>query len=359
MGKTQLKEKNLEDILNRKLSEVIENVDEILHRRSEDFRLIEKNVGELAKVLDQLSTYQQLQKEILSSPMILQLIEEWRYFIRKISPFAILRLLLGMGKEVSLEVDEFGKDEIFMEKMQPLINFLYEDYWRVEVEGVENLPQEGPFLLVANHAGVLPFDAFMITEAVKRNHPFGKFPRFLIEEWFLTQPFIGIILQRYGMARGSQDNALRLLQKGEIVGLFPEGRKGIFKTYPEKYKLQRFGRGGTVKVAIKGGTPVIPVAVVGSEEIYPVLSHWDFAARMAGLPFFPVTPFFPFLGLFGIIPLPAKWVIKFGEAIPLHELPLETIENEIIINTFNEELRSTIQEMIFEILKKRRSIFYG
>ncbi len=358
MGKNE-KVKNVEKIVDKELDNLRVETDNFFNKKAENLRLIEKNLEELSNTLQYIKTYQQLQAEYLKSPIFKQLMTSWKYFVKEISPLTIFKVISGIGSEISLEVDEFGKDELFIEKIQPILNFLYEEYWRVEVEGIENIPYEGKAILVANHAGVLPFDSFMITEAVKRTHPFGRMPRFLIEDWFLTRPFVGIILQRYGMARGSQDNALRLLAKGELVGLFPEGMKGIFKTFSERYKLQRFGRGGAIRVAIKAKAPIIPVAVLGSEEIYPVIGHWDFLARILGLPLFPVTPFFPFLGILGTIPLPSKWIIKFGEPIPVQELPPETVENEIIVNTLNEELRSTIQEMLFELLKKRRSIFFG
>ncbi len=353
------KDKKLEEKLEEEISKLEQKAEELLKNRKKNLQLLEKNLSELEKVITEIKNYQELQKEFLSNPIYRQVIEEIKYFLREISPVTIFKIMAGLGNSGQAEVDEFGKDEEFVEKIQPFIDFLYDRYWRVEVEGVENIPYEGPGILVANHAGVLPFDSFMITEAVKRNHPFGRMPRFLIEEWFLTRPFIGVALQRYGIARGSQDNALRLLKKGELIGLFPEGMKGIFKIYSDRYKLQRFGRGGAIRVAIKGKAPIIPVAVVGSEEIYPVITHWDFVARILGLPFFPVTPTFPFLGLAGLIPLPSKWIIRFGEPIPLNELPPETVENEIIINTLNEELRSTIQEMLLDILKNRRTIFFG
>ncbi len=357
MGKN-LKQREIENRINEELERLLSQTDEILKKKTENLRLIEKNLSELGKQLETIKNYQSFQRQFLTSPLYKQLLTSWKFLLKEISPINFLKIITGVGGKTS-DVDEFGKDEAFLESIQSVLNFLFEEYWRVEVEGVENIPYQGKAILVANHAGVLPFDSFMITEAVKRTHPLGRMPRFLIEDWFLTQPFIGIILQRYGMARGSQDNAMRLLSKGEIIGLFPEGIKGISKTFGERYNLQRFGRGGAIRVAIKSGAPIIPVAVVGSEEIYPVITHWNFAARLLGLPFFPVTPFFPALGPLGLIPLPSKWTIRFGEPIPVHELPEETVENEIIINTLNEELRSTIQEMLLEMLKKRRSIFFG
>jgi 1-acyl-sn-glycerol-3-phosphate acyltransferase len=257
------------------------------------------------------------------------------------------------------EVDDFGRDPAFIERTKPLAEFLFEKYWRVEVEGLENVPSDGACLLVSNHSGLLPFDAWMVQHAVQELHPAGRLARFLIEEWFTSLPFVSYNIARMGMVRGSQINAERLLRRGEIVGVFPEGVKGIGKSYRERYHLQRFGRGGSIKLAMKTQAPVLPVAVLGAEEIYPVLFTSGFVANLLRIPYFPVTPLFPFFGPLGLLPLPSKWRIRFGERIPLGEFSPGAWEDDILVNTLNEDVRRTIQEMLTDMVQRRQSLFLG
>ena len=266
------------------------------------------------------------------------------------------RILLGRPAG---NVDDFGRDAEFIERIKPLAEFLFEKYWRVEVDGLENVPAEGPCLLVSNHSGLLPFDAWMIQYAVQELHPAGRFVRFLIEEWFTSLPFISYNMARIGQVRGSQFNAERLLRRGEIVGVFPEGVRGIDKPYRQRYHLQRFGRGGSIRLAMKTKAPVLPVAVLGAEEIYPVLFTSGFVANLLRMPYFPVTPLFPLFGPLGLLPLPSKWRIRFGERIPLGEFSPGAWEDDILVNTLNEDARRTIQEMLTELVQRRQSLFLG
>ena len=171
--------------------------------------------------------------------------------------------------------------------------------------------------------------------------------------------FENIFLSKLGICRGSRENAERLLKKDEIIGLFPEGVKGAIKPFGKRYHIQRFGRGGAVKTAISNRKKVIPVAVVGSDEIYPTVTNIMIQSRIINIPYLPITPTFPLTGIFGLFPLPVKWYIHFGEPIDYDKLPLNTIENDITINTLNEKLRSNIQGMVTEIIKNRRSLFFG
>jgi 1-acyl-sn-glycerol-3-phosphate acyltransferase len=243
--------------------------------------------------------------------------------------------------------------------MRPVSEFLFNKYWRIEVEGLENVPSQGPCLLVSNHSGMLPFDAWMIQFAVQELHPAGRFVRFLLEEWFTTLPFLSHNMARMGQVRGSQVNAERLLKRGELVGIFPEGVKGIEKPFRERYHLKRFGRGGTVRLAMKTGAPVLPVAVLGAEESYPVLFTSGFLANMLRMPYFPVTPTFPLLGPMGALPLPSKWRIRFGERVPLGDFSPGAWEDDILVNTLNEDVRQSIQEMLTDMVQHRRSLFFG
>ena len=256
----------------------------------------------------------------------------------------------------SLEVDDFGMDPAFLERFDRFLDFLYERYWRVETRGIENIPAKGPALLVANHSGTLPFDALMISAATRKEHPKKRHARSLVEDLFMTVPFLSPVLARAGLVRGSRDNAVRLLSRDEVVCVFPEGEKGISKYYRQRYQLQRFGRGGFVRIAMETGAPIIPVAVVGAEEIMPTIAKLGLPGRMLGLPYFPITPTWPWTGIFGLVPLPTKWYIKFGEPI---DLSGGDPTDEITVNRTKEEIRATIQELLYDLLKQRKSVWEG
>ena len=190
--------------------------------------------------------------------------------------------------------DEWGFDEQFAEAVFPVFDFLYRVWWRVEAEGVRNVPAHGRALIVANHAGSLfPFDATMMTMAMMKEHPLPRWPRFLVLDWAFVLPFLSAFMRRVGGVPARPENARRLLAAEEPVMVFPEGIKGTGKPFSERYRLQRFGRGGFVEVALRTGSPIVPVAVVGSEEIYPKVADSPMLARAIGAPFVPITPTFP------------------------------------------------------------------
>lgn len=256
-------------------------------------------------------------------------------------------------------VDEFGLDPVFEEAVKPFFDFLYRKWWRIEVSGLENVPMEGRALMVSNHAGTLPFDGAMIKYACLVEHPAHREVRPLVENFVYYFPFLGTFMMRIGAVRADQDNARRLLEKDHLVLVFPEGVKGMGKLFKDRYKLQRFGRGGFIKLALKTRAPIIPVAVVGSEEIYPLIAKLEGLGRFLGFPYLPITVTFPWLGPLGLIPLPSKWYIKFGKPVDLSKYPHDAIEDEILINNLSETVRATIQEMLYELLKRRRSIWFG
>jgi 1-acyl-sn-glycerol-3-phosphate acyltransferase len=254
--------------------------------------------------------------------------------------------------------DEWGFDEQFAEAVFPLFEFLYNVWWRVETEGVRNVPAHGRALLVANHAGALfPFDATMMTMAIMKEHPLPRWPRFMVLDWAFLLPFLSVFMRRCGGIPASPHNATRLLSSDELVMVFPEGVKGTGKPFSERYRLQRFGRGGFVEVALRTGAPIIPVAVVGSEEIYPKLGDAEPLARAIGAPFVPITPTFPWLGPLGLIPLPARWRIEFCEPIELSDHPPEAADDRQLVFDISERVRETIQERLYESLVKRGSAF--
>ncbi|MFL5883735.1 MAG: lysophospholipid acyltransferase family protein, partial [Thermoleophilaceae bacterium] len=165
--------------------------------------------------------------------------------------------------------DEWGLDEGFAEAAYPLLEFMYERWWRVTATGVKNVPSHGRALLVANHAGILPWDGTMMSVALLKEHPLPRYPRFLVLNWAFDLPFVSVGLRKVGAVPASPYNAIRLLEQDELVAVFPEGVKGAGKDFRDRYRLQRFGRGGFVEIALRTGAPIVPVAVVGSEEIYP------------------------------------------------------------------------------------------
>jgi 1-acyl-sn-glycerol-3-phosphate acyltransferase len=258
--------------------------------------------------------------------------------------------------ERSGEVDEFGADEVVLRRSQPFWDFLHDRWWRIEVEGIENLPEQGPCLLVANRSGLLPYDGIMISHTVFRSHPRHPLPRFLVADWLITLPFMQPWLARIGGVRASRENAERLLRRGHWVVAFPEGVKGAAKLFRDRYRLQRFGRGGVIRVARDTGAPLVPVAVIGAEEVHPVLFKVETLARALGLPFLPVTPTFPALGPLGLVPLPSKWTLRFGAPLPLEGLEAAA-EDEVAISRLTEELRADIQAMVDDGVRARGSVF--
>jgi 1-acyl-sn-glycerol-3-phosphate acyltransferase len=259
----------------------------------------------------------------------------------------------------SEETDEFGADRRFAETLEPLLDFLYAVWWRVEAAGTEHVPAEGPGLIVANHSGVLPYDGLMIQLAVRHEHPARRVVRLLALDMFALLPILAPMLSKSGSVRANPENAERLLGRGELLGVFPEGVKGVGKHFRERYKLARFGRGGFVRIALRTGAPIIPCAVVGAEEIHPVVAKADWVGRPIGLPYFPITPTFPWLGPLGVVPLPTKWSIDFGDPIDLGDHGPADADDPILVNRISEEVRSTIQRMVDGRLARRRSIWFG
>jgi 1-acyl-sn-glycerol-3-phosphate acyltransferase len=259
----------------------------------------------------------------------------------------------------SEDVDEFGYDRRFTETIRPFFEFLYALWWRVETVGIENVPAQGPGLIVSNHSGVLPWDGMMIKLAVRHEHPARRECRLLALDMFALLPFLAPLLAKSGEVRANPENGERLLGKGELVGVFPEGVKGVGKYFHQRYRLARFGRGGFVRLALRTGAPIIPCAVVGAEEIHPVVAKADWVGRPFGLPYFPITPTFPALGPLGVIPLPSKWSIEFADPLPTGTYGPEAAEDPILVNRLSEQVRSTIQGMIDGRLARRRSVWFG
>jgi len=239
----------------------------------------------------------------------------------------------------------------------PLFGVLYRDYWRIETTGIENVPAGGRAMLVANHAGVLPWDGTMIKTAVFVEHPQPRHVRALVASLFMGMPMLSWFLRRTGQTVGHPDDTRRLLERDQLVLVFPEGVRGTGKHYEDRYKLRRFGRGGFISTAIRAGAPIIPVSVVGSEELYPMIGDLRGVAKLFGLPYFPVTPFWPWLGPLGLIPLPSKWRIQFHPAIHVEENPPDSADDQNVVMALSDQVRDTIQQGVYDNLKLRRGVF--
>ena len=278
---------------------------------------------------------------------------------------AVLRAALEAARRIGGaapgDEDEWGFDPTFVDAVDPLLAFLYDRWWRVQATGVEHVPAEGPVLLVANHAGVLPWDAAMMATAMRRAAAPGqeRHPRFLVLNWAFELPWVSTAIRRFGGVPASPYNALGLLRQGRPVIVFPEGAKGTGKPYGRRYRLERFGRGGFVEVALRARAPIVPCAVVGSEEIYPKLGELPGAARLFGAPYVPVTPTFPLLGPLGAIPLPSRWRIAFGAPIDLsmEAGEADVIEDRALVLELAEEVRERIQQMVYDELVRRGGAF--
>lgn len=282
----------------------------------------------------------------------------------RIGPFSAegVRVLLELARRRLVgdyEVDEFGFDPELTEKLLlPLVKPLYDYYWRADWLGLENVPSTGPALLVGNHAGTVPVDALVLKFGVLDKHQAHRHVRLLAADLTFRLPVVAPLARKMGNTLACDEDALRLLAGGELVGVFPEGYKGVGKGYKNRYKLQRFGRGGFVELALKARVPIVPVAIVGSEEIYPMIHNAKTLAGIGGFPYFPITPFFPWLGPLGLIPLPSKWIVEFGEPVRTDQHEEGAWQDSMLVFELADQVRDTVQQTLYENLMRRRGIFF-
>lgn len=256
-------------------------------------------------------------------------------------------------------VDEFGFDPHYNDAVvMPVLRFFFDKWFRVEVSGIENIPDEGAALIVANHAGTLPFDGPMLSAAVHDHHRRRRDVRLLAADMVFDMPLIGPMARRAGHTLACNTDANRLLAGGELTAVFPEGYKGLGKNFRDRYKLQRFGRGGFVSAALRNKSPIIPCSIVGSEEIYPMLADVTLVARILGIPYFPITPLFPLAGPLGLVPLPSKWHIAFGTPIDTTGYDDGAADDPMITFEVTDQVRETIQQTLFGLLSVRRNAFW-
>jgi 1-acyl-sn-glycerol-3-phosphate acyltransferase len=197
----------------------------------------------------------------------------------------------------------------------------------------------------------------MTTVALHDEHPAQRRLRLLGADLVFQAPFVGALARKMGTTLACNEDAERLLSAGELVGVFPEGFKGIGKPFSERYTLQRFGRGGFVSAALRTGVPIVPCAIVGAEEIYPMIGNVKTAARLLGLPYFPITPTFPLLGPLGAVPLPSKWFIAFGDPIETESYGPAAADDPMVVFNLTDQVRETIQHSLYRLLLQRRSVF--
>jgi 1-acyl-sn-glycerol-3-phosphate acyltransferase len=269
-----------------------------------------------------------------------------------------LRAFMARRLKGDYPIDEFGYDkELTREVLIPLIRPLYERYFRVRTLGVNRIPYEGPALLVANHSGTIPIDAVMMQYAVATEHPAERVVRMVGADLVWTTPFVSHLARKTGNAVACDEDAYALLERDRLVAVFPEGFKGVGKGWSERYKLQRFGRGGFIEVALRARVPIVPVAIVGAEEAFPMVGNAKTLASLLRFPYFPITPTFPLLGPLGLLPLPSRWVIEFGEPIDMGQYPGDAADDKMFVFDLADSIRDRIQQMVYKGLKYRGGTF--
>jgi len=254
---------------------------------------------------------------------------------------------------------DFGFDPEFLDKTAPVLEFLWSKYFRVRMTGAENIPAEGAALLVANHSGGLPYDGAMLIHATHRHLAISRPLRPLVANFAFQSSWMRPVIARIGGVRASMQNSLALCNSGQLIGVFPEGLRGVGKLYRERYRLTHFGRGGFVRLARLAQVPIIPVAIVGAEETHPVLAKLTRLAAPLGLPYIPITPTFPLLGPLGLLPVPTKWSIKIGAPILFPPAPSKEEASKAETLEMAEAVRSKLDHMIAELLAARRSVLFG
>ena len=276
--------------------------------------------------------------------------DDWERRLAELMAFARRRL------EGDYEVDDYGFDRelterFFMAALRPVA----EKWFRLEVRGLDNIPAEGGALVVSNHSGTVPLDGLMTMLAV-HDHAHRSL-RPLGADLVFKMPVVSSLARKGGATLACVEDAERMLSGGDLVGVWPEGFKGIGKPFSERYKLQRFGRGGFVSAALRTGVPIIPLSVVGAEEIYPLVGNVPSLARLLGVPYIPITPFFPWLGPLGMVPLPSKWILEFGEPIRTDSYDATEAEDPMLVFNVTDQVRETIQHTLFDLLRERDGVF--
>ena len=257
------------------------------------------------------------------------------------------------------DVDEWGRSAHMREVARRLYAPLYERWFRVQWEGLEKIPRSGGALLVANHAGAIPSDAPVIMHGIEAE--LGRPVYGLADYFFRSAPWLGTMWSRVGGVPAHPDNALRILRdQGDLCLVFPEGTKGPSKTYTDRYRLRRFGRGGFVEIAMRAGVPVIPIAVVGAEESMPIVFRLPSVAKALGVPYVPVTANMLLLGPLGLLAyFPAKFKLRVLDPVSFDVPPGQERYSKSRVMDEAEKIRMHLQETLYDMLRERGSVWFG
>jgi 1-acyl-sn-glycerol-3-phosphate acyltransferase len=260
-------------------------------------------------------------------------------------------LLAGSG-----DLDAFGMERELVERAMPLFEFLYSAWWRVEVREPEEVPAEGPVMLVANHGGTLPWDALVLRLALLRDHAAHRELRPLLDQAALRMPVIGALAVRLGAVPATPEHAGRLLADGLAVAVFPEGSANALRPWPQRYRIERFGRGGFAKLALRAGAPIVPCAIVGSEETSAPFARSGWLSARLGMPLLLSVPALP-IGALNAFPLPSRWSVRFGEAIDTRAIGPAGADVPAIVEELTEKTRTKLQAMLDGDVAARRSAY--
>jgi 1-acyl-sn-glycerol-3-phosphate acyltransferase len=263
-----------------------------------------------------------------------------------------------LPRDFTAVIDDFGRDAAYEAAVVPFFDFLYRRWFRVQTMGFENVPSEGRTLIASNHTDWLVMDAAMIEVAIQNYHPARREVRALVDRFTAKLPWWNVFLSRTGQVLGCPENLLKLLQREELVLVFPEGARGATKPFRERHRVTRFGK-GFARMAILTGTPIIPVAVEGFEELHPVISNPKGLARRLGLPDFPITPTFPWLGPLGLVPPPVKCSIEFGRPILTEGYPEGAADDEEVVTRLADKVRFIVQDLYEHLRARRKSRLKG
>lgn len=295
---------------------------------------------------------------------IVRMDKQQREFIIKIAerllPKREQNVLLRMKehfKDEGFGYDIFGFEPEFALACYMFFNVFYKYWFRVSSEGHKNIPSKGPVILAPNHSGAIPLDFIMIAIDIMKRHPKPRLARGVVDFFAGALPYINLLIYRSGSVIGARENVDALLSNDNIVVIFPEGTKGIGKSFSQRYKLVRFNV-GFIEFSIKYRAPIIPVAVIGAEEQQPQIGKIKSLGRLMGLPYLPVTPTFPWLGPLGLLPLPTKYYIYYGRPFKFYQKYKEVPE-PFVLQGLAEKIRRRIQEMLNNGLKRRKGVFSG
>jgi 1-acyl-sn-glycerol-3-phosphate acyltransferase len=256
------------------------------------------------------------------------------------------------------KVDEFGFNLETFARWERYFRFLNEEYFKIKIKGIEHIPSEGPVIICGNHSGLLPMDGGLLTSAMCSLHSNPRRVRFLATDWFFNTPGLKEWAMETGQVRASKENAIKLLDENEIVGIYPEGIRGVGKTFRERYRVHDF-HPGFVSLAIQTKTPIVPIATVGGDEIYPNFVNIKSLARLMKMPFFPLTltfPWMPFPLMF--VPMPVRWLMKIHPPINLDYPPEKASDRKLVLKIAR-EIQYMIQRDLNDLLRERKSVFSG